>query len=262
MINKIFVDKTTGEQVRIINEDAINYQLDNSVRIKKEVFPKRYEEQIEVDPNAFFQQVYKSNDPLANLANQIKQLDSSKIVDNPNSGAQVKYTPPVVLSDNSMTQVAVKQQQIEGAVQLTPEQKKAMLDEWRKSQPGAQIPEVQNRNYDEEEERFLNGDKPIATKTSEPKVDPIQMMFKMFKKNYSVKLDIEIEDNIPNPQFIAIIQENVEADAIRYYADLISDKLLQDPEKLKDEVYKQLKVIVNKELGIEEEKNNKEDESK
>ena len=262
MLNKVYVDKSTGEQVRIINEDAINYQLDNSVRIKKEIFPKRYDEQVEVDPNAFFQQVYKSSDPLANLANQIKNIDTSNIVDNPTAGAQVKYTPPIILSDNSMTQVAVKQQQIEESVQLSPEQKKAMLEEWRRSQPGAQIPEVQNRNYDEEEERFLNGDKPITVKPPE-KVDPIQMMFKMFKKNYAVKLDIAIEENIPNPQFIAMIQENVEADAVRYYADLISDKILQDPTKLKDEVYKQLKAIVNKELGIEEEeKNNEEDEPK
>lgn len=263
MLDKVYVDKMTGEQVRIINEDAINYQLDNSVRIKKEIFPKRYDEQMsEVDPNTFFQQAYKSSDPLANLANQIKNLDTSKIVDNPSTGAQVKYTPPIVLSDNSMTQVAVKQQQLEESVQLTPEQKKAMLEEWRRNQPGAQIPEVQNRNYDEEEERFLNGDKPITVKPPEPKVDPIEMMFKMFKKNYAVKLNINIEENIPNPQFIAMIQENVDADAVRYYADLISDKVLQDPTKLKDEVYKQLKAIVNKELGIEEEKNIEKDEPK
>ena len=128
-----------------------------------------------------------------------------------------------------------------------------MLDEWRRTQPGAQIPEVQDRNWEDEDERFLNGDKPITARIPEqPKVDPIQMMFKMFKNNYPVKLNVEIEENIPNPTFIGMVQENVEADAVEYYANLISEKLLKDPTKLKTEIYNQLKSIINKELGIEE----------
>jgi len=126
-----------------------------------------------------------------------------------------------------------------------------MLEEWRKTQPGAQIPEIQERDYSDDE-RFLNGDKPI-TKKVEPKVDPIQMMFKMFKSNYPVKINLEIEENIPNPTFIGMVQENVDADAVEYYANLISEKMLKDPTKLKNEIYKQLKKIINNELGIDDE---------
>ena len=105
---------------------------------------------------------------------------------------------------------------------------------------------------EEDDERFLNGDKPITKKIEQkPAVDPIQMMFKMFKSNYPVKLNLEIEENIPNPTFIGMVQENVEADAVEYYANLISDKLLNDPAKLKIEIYNQLKSIINKELGVE-----------
>ena len=64
-------------------------------------------------------------------------------------------------------------------------------------------------------------------KPPESKVDPIQMMFKMFKNNYPVKLNVEIEENIPNPTFIGMVQENVEADAVEYYAKVISDKILK-----------------------------------
>jgi hypothetical protein len=257
MLDNIFTDKSTGEQVRIVNEDTNFYVLDNSVRIKKDVFPKRYEQSVEIDPNSFFTpKMTNPNDPLATIANQLKNLDTSKLSDTPASGgAQIKYTPPVILSDNSMSQTAVKQPQMEENIALSPEQKRAMLDEWRRTQPGAQIPEVQTRNWDEDEERFLNGDKPIVTKVPEAKVDPIQMMFKMFKNNYPVKLSVEIEENIPNPQFIGMVQENVEADAVEYYANLISDKLLKDPAKLKTQIYKQLKSIINKELGIENEEN-------
>ena len=252
MSNNVYTDRASGEQVRILNEETNFYVLDNSVRIKKDIFSKKYEMKEEIDPNTFFQVKSPSSDPLYNLANQIKNLDSSKIQDN-SAGAQVKYTPPVTLSDNSMSQAVLKQQQVEESIALSPEQKKAMLEEWRKTQPGAQIPEVQDRDWDDDS-RFLNGDKPIeAAKIvkPEPKVDPIQMMFKMFKSNYPVKLNIEIEENIPNPTFIGMVQENVDADAVEYYANLISEKLLKDPTKLKEEIYNQLKSIINKELGTE-----------
>lgn len=237
MSNNVFYDKNTGEQVTILNEDSNFYTLDNSVRIKKEIFAKKYEQKEEVDPNSFFKQ--PSNDPLLNLANQLKNIDTSKINDNP-QGTKVKYTPPIVLSDNSVSQNVIKQPQIEESMQLTTDQKKAMLEEWRKTQPGAQIPEIQDRNWDDDD-KFLNGDKPIIAKLPEPKVDPLEMMFKMFKNNFPVKFNIQIEENIPNPQFIEMVQENVEADAIEYYANNILDKLLKDPSKLKTEIYNQLK---------------------
>lgn len=69
-----------------------------------------------------------------------------------------------------------------------------------------------------------------------------------------------MKEKIPNPQFIGMVQENVEADAIEYYANLMSKKILSDPNMLKDEIYKQLKSIINTELGIEETKETKETE--
>jgi len=241
MPNNVYVEKSTGEQVTILNEDANFYVLDNSVRIKKDIFAKRYEQREEVDPNTFFKQ--PTNDPLLNLAKQIKSLDTTKISD-ASDGTKVKYTPPVTIADNSMSQAQVKQKQVEETIHLDAEQKRAMLEEWRKTQPGAQIPEVQDRNWDDDE-KFLNGDKPIQIK-SEPKIDPLEMMFKMFKNNFPVKFKLEIEEYIPNPQFIEMVQENVEADAVDYYANKILENLLKDPSKLKTEIYNQLKNIMNK----------------
>ena len=248
MINGVFVNKITGEETTIVKEDVNFYELDDNVRIKKDVFDKKYEKKAEIDPDAFFQTKHNiTSDPLLGIANKIKGLDSTKVSDAP-SGAQVKFIQaPIVLADNSMPPGPVMKPQVEETIHLSPEEKKAMLDEWRRTQPGAQIPEVQNKDW-EDDERFLNGDKPIAAKI-EPKVDPIQMMFKMFKNNYPVKLIIEIEENIPNPTFIEMVQENVDADAVDYYANLISDKLLKDPSKLKSEIYDQLKIKIFGETG-------------
>ncbi len=259
MSNSIFIDKQTGEKVRILNEDSNFYVLDNNVSIKKEIFSKKYDQLQEIDPTSFFTSKV-SNDPLLNLANQLKTLDTSKISDSETTGTKVKYTPPVVISDTSLPNGIPLKQEQEDKIILTPDQKKALLDDWRKTQPGAQIPAVQERNWNDDDERMLNGDKPIIPKSQEPKVDPMQMMFKMFKNNYPVKISVSVDGNIPSPQFIGIIQENIEADAIKYYSDQISDKILKDPEKLKAEIYNQLKCIVNKELGEEDCKEDSEEE--
>ena len=244
MQNNVYYEKNTGEKVSILNEDTNFYELDNRVRIKKDIFAKKYETREEVDPNSFFQK--PSADPLLNLANQIKNIDTSKVADS-SDGTRIKYTPPLTISDNSMSQQKVKEQQREEIIQLSPDQRKIMLEEWRRTQPGAQIPEIQERNWDEDDEKFLHGDKPIEIKQKqETKVDPMEMMFKMFKNNFPVKFNIEIEENIPNPQFIEMVQENVDADAIEYYANKILDKILKEPSILKNEIYNQLKEAINK----------------
>ena len=257
MLNGIFFDKKTGEQVRIIKEEDNLYVLDSNVRIKKDIFAKKYEERLEVNPDIFFQ-TKLTTDPLANIANQIKNLDTTKIIDG-ETGTKVKYTPPIVLADSSNpNSTVIKQSQVVEPIHLTPEQKRAMLDEWRRTQPGAQIQTpVQENTWDDESAETTETQKPIATDYSGvaryatsrvSNVDPMEMMFKMFKNNYLVKFNIEIEDNIPNPTFIGMVQENVEADAIKYYADLISDRILKEPSRIKTSIYEQLKMIIEKEL--------------
>jgi len=248
MTNSVFVNKQTGERVNIIKEDVNFYVMSDNVSIKKDILAKKYDMVEEsINPDTFFQA--PSSDPLVNMAQQLKNIDTSKIQDSPNAGAQVKFIEkPVTLSDNSMSQSSVKQEQVEGSVVLSAQEKKAMLEEWRKNMPGADIPSIQERNWDDEDEKLVNGDKQIIVKNEEPKVDPLKMMFKMFKSNYSVKLIIPIEELIPNPSFIGMIQENVEADAVEYYANLISEKILKYPTKLKDEIYNQLKTIIEDEL--------------
>lgn len=269
-MSSFYVDKATGEKVSIISEDTNFYVLNNSVSIKKDVFARKYEQEVEIDPNSFFSTNY-STDPLLNIANQIRNIDSSKVNENQGGGASVKFVQaPVILSDTSLPPGGVvKQPQMGGEIKLSKEQKDAMLAQWRQSMPGAQgAPEP--KNWDDEEERLFNELDPVAIQEAQsrpprvkpveqPKVDPIQMMFKMFKNNYPVKLSVLIEENIPNPTFIGMVQENVEADAVEYYANLISDKLLKDPSKLKDQIYNQLKSIINKELGIVEEEKEKEE---
>jgi len=248
MSNSVFVNKQTGEKVSIVKEDVNFYVMSDNVSIKKDILAKKYDMVEEsVNPDSFFQA--PSTDPLMNMAQQLKNMDTSNLKDSPTAGAQIKFIEnSVTLSDNSMSQSPIKQEQVEGTISLTPQEKKKMMDEWRTNMPGANIPSVQEKNWEDEDQKLLNGDKPIEIKKEVPKVDPIKMMFNMFKSNYSVKLNIPIEELIPNPSFIGMIQENVETDAVEYYANLISEKMLNDPTKLKEEIYNQLKTIIDDEL--------------
>lgn len=245
-MGNIYINKNTGEKVQILNDsDSVFFELDNSVRIKKDVFLRTHDAmEQEIDPTAFFNANSTSN--IMDIANQLKNIDSTKINEN-QSGTKVTYREkPVVLADSSLPN------NIQSDNSIAPDMRKQMLDEFRKTMPGAQIPEIQNRNWDDDDEMFLNGNKKINI--PEP-VNPLDMMFKMFKNNYNITLNLNIEEKIPNPQFIGMVQENVEADAIEYYAKKISDKLLEEPDILKTEIYNQLKKIINDELGIVDKQN-------
>lgn len=256
MSDNVYVDKLTGEQVTIVNENDTFYVLDNSVSIKKDIFFKRFEKDGGiVDANSFFSSK-STNDPLLNVAQQILNMDTTKISDIQSPPTVRFVEKPMVFADSSMSQATIKQPQMEAPIQLSKEQRDAMLEQFRNSMEGAKIPIVQQKynNYDDDDEILLNGTQNNVNNVAVQKepINPLETMFKMFKNNYTVELKLNFEEKIPNPQFIGMVQENVEADAIEYYANLISKKILSDPNILKNEIYKQLKSIINTELGIEE----------
>jgi hypothetical protein len=269
-MSDIYVDKSTGEKVTILNEDINFYVLSNSVRIKKDVFQKRYDKKNEIDPSSFFS-APPSADPLVAMANQLKNMDTSKLQDNNESGTRIKYIEkPKVISDSSLPPGAkIKQPQVEEEIQLSSSEKQALLDDWKRKNPDVHFPQKENVDWDKSEEELLSDnemknesastERKTVVKKEEKVIDPISMMFKMFKNNYPVKLKLEIEDNIPNPVFIGMVQENVEADAVEYYSKIISEKILKDPNKLKSQIYEQLKGIIDNELGTDDkEKKDKE----
>jgi hypothetical protein len=71
-MSEVYIDKSTGENVKIINEDTNFYTLDNSVRIKKEIFTKKYEQKVEIDLTTL------QPDELNELRKTIKEYVSRK----------------------------------------------------------------------------------------------------------------------------------------------------------------------------------------
>lgn len=275
-MGNIYVSKQTGEKVKILKEEESFYTLDDGVKIKKETFSKRYEQSDEIDPMEFLNPV----SALEKLANELKSIDSNKVTDT-NYGTKIKMKPPTVLSDNSRGQVNPVDNSSEG-IKISDQKKQQMIEEWRMKQelgdPEAIKPTfmqnntIQDDGYIEYEmpkegegrirqTSHLNPttqdiSQPVQQTIQQPvqQIDPLQMMFKMFKNNYDIKLTFEIEEKIANPAFIEMIMENVDGDAIEFYTKKILDKILKNPLKLKKEIYNQLKIEIYGENAINEDK--------
>lgn len=252
--NAVYIEKSSGENVRIINEDLNFYELNNSVRIKKDIFEKKYEKQVEVDPNEFFQK--QAAEPFMDMFNKIKNYNTNNIVEN-NLSNQTYINNNTETSNNEIHEARISNEEKERILRenrefLLKNQPKEIQEKYNKDINNDYIDNESNidikDNIYEEKNSIVTINK-TNEKNIVNKVDPVSMMFKMFKNNYSVKLNIEIEENIPNPQFISIIQENVDTDAIEYYSKIISDKLLNNPDKIKIDIYNQLKEIINNDLN-------------
>jgi len=268
----MYVNKQTGEKVKISKEEDAFYTLDDGVKIKKETFSRRYEQSDEIDPMEFL------NPPsaLEKLANQIKSVDTNKINDL-NEGRKIKMKPPTVLADNSRGQINPVDNTSEG-IQISEAQKQKMIEEYKmKNELGekTKAPSFMNENQSSEgyieyempregEGNIKQTSQPTQPTQPAPQIDPLQMMFKMFKNNYEIKLTFEVEEKIANPQFIEMVMENVDGDAIEYYTKKILDKMLKNPLKLKKDIYNQLELEIYGEEYIlnkkEKEKENKESE--
>lgn len=252
-MSKVYTDKTNGERVTIIKEDDVYYTIDdgsgNAVRVKKDTFTKRYESSNAIDPEQFL----NTKSAIENLAKQLQQLDTNKLQDGGDDKTRIKIKPPVVLSDSQKEHISpVSDNKVDGP-KITDAQRQKMIEEFQKKQ--SDTPQQTFTYVDEDEvieyelptpgEDNINTAIPVTNPgvKNEPvqRVDPLQMMFKMFKNNYDVTINLKIEDKIANPQFIAMVMENVEGDAIEYYAKIILEKLLKEPLKLKKEIYEQLK---------------------
>lgn len=276
----MYTDKVTGEHIQIVREEADYYVLSNKASIKKNIFSNKYEESI--DPNAFLNpQLGSSADPLVNLANQIKSMDTAKMTSENDTNTRVKYKPAQVLSDDSRTEKKVLSPQIEDTegIVLTDQQRKMVLETWMRNNPNSPVPETVNFKENakgEIEYEIVKGQAvPIERDevqridpTADPLLtdnrqaapqgqnhtqqvtqdDPLQALFKMFKSNYPVTITFSIEEMIPKPTFMSEIMDNVNVDVVDYYAKIILDKFLKDPTVIKNEIYTQLKDIIDKEM--------------
>lgn len=92
-------------------------------------------------------------------------------------------------------------------------------------------------------------EKKIETKQTQTEpVDFISQMFKSFKRNYKIKINIDIEDYISEPDFIKLMSNNLDADIIGLYTKEILGRILGDVVGLEEKI----RSVIKKEVYGEE----------
>jgi len=76
--------------------------------------------------------------------------------------------------------------------------------------------------------------------------DPMVSMFKNIKRNVEFKISIDVENKIPRPDFIEMMEDSYELSIIDYLADEFTKKILSDPSIIRDKIKEEISKIVYK----------------
>ena len=90
----------------------------------------------------------------------------------------------------------------------------------------------------------------VSKTIQQPKVqiqeDPIIQMFKNVKRNNIFKLEITINDKIPRPDFIEMMEDSYNTSIIEFLADEFTQKILSNPDIIKEKIKDEITRIVYK----------------
>lgn len=164
------------------------------------------------------------NDP-ASLDNMMRKLE--------------KPAPRRPINENGLSDIQenMRQQQIE----LTGEDPYAEKIKKYRSSKGLHIEPVRNPKMTndtiEDIQPVQNEQQTTQTQQVE---DPTTALFKKFKRNHKLVINLKIKDKISKPDFIKVMADGLEGDIIQYYADEIFRKFLNDFNGIKTEIYNQI----------------------
>lgn len=79
---------------------------------------------------------------------------------------------------------------------------------------------------------------------TEQSSDPSYNFFKSAKKSHKMTVNLSIDFNISNPDFIRMMADNMEGDFIKHYTNDFMRMLLDDTDGISDKVYEQIKTEV------------------
>jgi len=268
--SKKFQNNENQEVVTITGDSGIFYALSNGANIKKDIFFQKYSEML--DTSNFLQQ--QSAAGLASLADQLRNVDSSKVQDiGGNVPPSVKYlqdpiseqvsAPPeykeMLLrryeqeqAHKDLSQYKVYDNEDESAAdferkQIQNQQPQRNIKSLRQQQEDEQKQINDNRN-DYNGATGVPGNIPVNTnipvQTYTNAEEESFRFFKSFKRIYPIKLSVDFDERIAEPLFIKMMANNFESDIIKYYTKQIMDRVYNDPGFLENKIYEKLRHIV------------------
>lgn len=268
-----FTDLTTGNIVQVKDhfEDIAILDNNSKIRIGKLLDKSYYDEYI--DPKSFF-----NNETLFNsFAQKIQQLPDD-VVRNMKEDAPITPLANSVLNESNSMSPLFDEPAI---LQSDPELEKEELLRKYNIQSTNPLPQMQQQlerfqellreepiqpqfDYEEPVQR-IEVQRDVVTPTeiirpqeqtpqrySEPivevKQDPIIEMFKNVKRNKEFKISIDIENKIPRPDFIEMMEDSYNTSIIDFLATEFTDEILKNPSIIKDKIIQEIKRIVYGEI--------------
>lgn len=247
--NKKFQNLETQEIVSIVGETGPFFNLSNGSNIKKDIFFQKFSEM--VDPSSFFEK--KSSENLLELAEKLKNIDTSKIQD---------------IGGDIQPEIKYKERYVSDSPEPTPEYKEMLLKQYKYKQEHKDL--SQYKVYDNDEDAAIDFEKRLnpdlyKTEVSNENVNPIVnnpqpiqtgqnqpltpeqesfKFFKSFKKIFPITLSIDFEEKIADPIFIKMMYMNYEGDIIKFYTKEFMNRIYNDPGFLENKIYEKLKSII------------------
>lgn len=143
-----------------------------------------------------------------------------------------------ILNENGLTEQEeiIRHQQIE----LTGEDPFIKKIEKYRASRGMNTQPVKNpRIVEEPVNSIQQNNNHTVSHYNEPE-DPTTALFKKFKRNHNININLKIKDKISKPDFIKVMADGLDGDIIQYYTDEIYKSFLVDTNKIKENIYNQI----------------------
>lgn len=188
---------------------------------KEELLRKYYETQRNQNQAS---QYVDENDPVA-LENMVKNMQ------NP--------APAIKLNENGLTeaQEIIRKQQIEltGEDPFLEKIKKFRQSKGYNTEP-AKNPTV----FVEQNQQNQQNEQNHSFQQNIQVEDPTTALFKKFRRNHAITLNLKIKDKISKPDFIKVMADGLEGDIIQFYTDDIFNSFLKNMNGIKTDIYNQI----------------------
>ncbi len=275
--DKSFKNNKTGEIVRVVDSYQNITVMNNEERVdtSRLLDPLYYTEQTgsanhyteRVDPNEFL----NNNARYDMFAKDISSVDTSKLPDEGGVGDYTEGGTQVNMGGDptyrpATNESAVVQYDEEYEKQLLAEKYGATLDNDAVKRQNEAFDKILNPDVDggvpaqpnkpsgrvevngvqqrEVKREYIQPD--YVDPRAEPvvKSDPIIDMFKNVKRKEKFLMSLDIEDRIPRIDFIEMMEDSYETSLVEYLADDILNKVLKDPNILRDKIIGEIEKLV------------------
>jgi hypothetical protein len=214
-----------------------------------------------IDPNSFFQ-----NQSLLNtFAQKIKQIpedivnkmsneDKLSINENLRSdGLKPRFDEPAILqADPEMEKMELMRKY---GISDTSQNPNPLVESKKQMERFASILQELQEEVDEEEtiqrvevtreeNIFENRSNEIGKTNEIIQEDPIITMFKNVKRNREFKITIDLENKIPRPDFIEMMEDSYNTSLIEFLATEFTNSILDNPDIIKNKIISEINNIV------------------